>query len=482
MTTPTHIMSDPGHSSKSPPVSSLFSPNKPPSTPTTGSSAHRFLHSLESPHPNGPSGYRSRPTASASNNMSALQLASPRFKRPDPADFPPSPDPKRRRPNGPYPIRAPNGQLTPYPYPQRRPESLPRPDFMPPRHNGTFAMGPPPRPHPHHPDSSLTLPPLQTSSAALDSAASVQAKSVEAMVMTIPILNKIRVLAKISPPLPPPGPTSPTHQTRGFVIAIDGSDPATVSKITNSLSASLSAHHPMRIFHGPEPAWGRGSIPRNESSRNDDFASYLSTISEYHSLSAQIRSYITTAPSQLPSGSPPPTSPVSPKTVPPTKPVTRSTASQRRQQDPTPPPPPTPTGVPIALLPSFQLSHTDAAASRIPIADEYAPLDHWQWMATLWRGIVGPDITIAVVPTLPIPPPMSAGSSNSDGKAIGGVKSSSSSSSGVSGGAAEVRLDDARAIVVREDGKGEVVEGVLRRVGFEVGEWVRNREEGRRNS
>lgn len=97
---------------------------------------------------------------------------------------------------------------------------------------------------------------------------------------------------------------------------------------------------------------------------------------------------------------------------------------------------------------------------------------------------MGPDITIAVVPTLPIPPPISAGSSNSDGKTIGGIKSSGSSSgvSGVSGGAAEVRLDDARAIVVREDGKGEVVEGVLRRVGFEVGEWVRNREEGRRNS
>lgn len=102
-------------------------------------------------------------------------------------------------------------------------------------------------------------------------------------------------------------------------------------------------------------------------------------------------------------------------------------------------------------------------------------------MATLWRGIVGPDITIAVVPTLPIPPPISAGSSNSDGKSIGGIKSSSGGG-GVSGGAAEVRLDEARAIVVREDGKGEVVEGVLRRVGFEVGEWVRNKDEGRRNS
>ena len=30
----------------------------------------------------------------------------------------------------------------------------------------------------------------------------------------------------------------------------------------------------------------------------------------------------------------------------------------------------------------------------IPINDEYAPIDHWQWMATLWRGIIGPDVTV----------------------------------------------------------------------------------------
>ncbi|MCJ1464221.1 hypothetical protein MMC07_002834 [Pseudocyphellaria aurata] len=473
ITTSTHIMPDTGHLSKSPPVGSLVSPNQPPSTPSTGSSAHRFLHNLDSPQLNGSFGYRSRPTTSSSvaANMNGLQIISPRFKRPDLTDFPQSPDPKRRRPNGPYPIRAHNGQVSPFPYPQRRRESLPRPDFMPSHHNGSFEMRPPPRPH--HPDSSLTLPPLQTSSAALDSAASAQAKSLEAMVLSIPILNKIRVLAKISPPLSPPGPTSPIQQTRGFVIGIDGSDPATVSQITNVLSTSLMAHHPVRIFHGPEPPRARGSVPKNESSAGDDFPSYLSIISQYHSLSDEIRSYITSVPTQVPSGSPPPTSPVSPKTMPMTKPVTRSTASQQKQQEsvsraasPSPP-----TGVPIALLPSFQLSHTDAAASRIPITDEYAPVDHWQWMATLWRGVVGPDVTIAVAPNLP----MSATSTTSEGK-------SSNGNFGFKSGGAEVRLDDARAIVVRADGRGNVLEGVLRRVGFEVSEWICSKEEGRRNS
>lgn len=39
---------------------------------------------------------------------------------------------------------------------------------------------------------------------------------------------------------------------------------------------------------------------------------------------------------------------------------------------------------------------SDAAAVAIPINDAYAPVDHWQWMATLWRGIVGADLVIYV--------------------------------------------------------------------------------------
>lgn len=94
---------------------------------------------------------------------------------------------------------------------------------------------------------------------------------------------------------------------------------------------------------------------------------------------------------------------------------------------------------------------------------------------------MGPDVTIGVVPTLPIAPPISASSTTSDGKSIPGNVGSKPTSS-ASGGGAEVRLDDARAIVVRGDGKGQLLEGVLRRVGFEVSEWVRGKEEGRRNS
>lgn len=98
-------------------------------------------------------------------------------------------------------------------------------------------------------------------------------------------------------------------------------------------------------------------------------------------------------------------------------------------------------------------------------------------MATLWRGIVGPDVTVAVAPLVSMVPPMSA-TSSSDAKSSNPNALGLKLSVGV-----EVKLDEARTIVVRsENGKNGVTEGVLRRVGFEVSEWVRGREEGRRGS
>lgn len=59
----------------------------------------------------------------------------------------------------------------------------------------------------------------------------------------------------------------------------------------------------------------------------------------------------------------------------------------------------------------------------------------------------------------------------------------SSGVSNVSSSGVEARLEDARAILVRgESGKSGLAEGKLRRVGFEVGEWVRGGDDGRRGS
>ena len=74
----------------------------------------------------------------------------------------------------------------------------------------------------------------------------------------------------------------------------------------------------------------------------------------------------------------------------------------------------------------------------------------------MWRGIVGPDVTIAVRGN-------DDGSLDSRGRVVKG------------GAEVEVRLEDSRAVIVRVDKGGKVAEVGLRRLGFEVGEWMRGR-------
>lgn len=284
-----------------------------------------------------------------------------------------------------------------------RQSPLPRPGMM----ARPGSMGPPPQYSPMNPqlaqqysarsttfDESLRLPPLQTrlsssvqsTSQRLDvrmDAREIQARSIEAMVMTIPFVQKIKVLNKISPPLAPPGPSSPAQEIRGVVIAIEGPDKETLAEvgtfINDHLSKDLSCN--LRIWEtsnsqaGPtqtgdvemvnsSTATARSEIDNEEK---DPFVDYLAIVSDWHKKSLEMTKYITTSPECSPAN----TNAVVP-------------AQQSKI-------------LPIALVTAgFSLTISDAFALRIPINDSYAPVDHWQWMATLWRGIVGPDLTIYV--------------------------------------------------------------------------------------
>jgi hypothetical protein len=107
------------------------------------------------------------------------------------------------------------------------------------------------------------------------------------------------------------------------------------------------------------------------------------------------------------------TAPASALPTTPTTPTSTSNALPRPSVHNLPPSPGLSTGtpIPIALVPHYQLTTVDSAAITLPINDSYSPLAHWQWLATLWRGCVGPDVTIV------IQGPGKGGSS--DGAAIG---------------------------------------------------------------
>ncbi|TLS26647.1 hypothetical protein PpBr36_04429 [Pyricularia pennisetigena] len=338
------------------------------------------------------------------------------------------------------------------------------------------------RHHAHQP--STTAPPPALATTAAISQREIEARSVEAMVMSIPYANKLQVLERISPPLAPPGPSSPVVETRGPIVAIEGSHPGLMEAVGMILQRVLEESRECAVktwSDGKPPATTAGdhvmeeqpqdaastpdgdrtpragekrtaanaviedntsdtleatnsvaesdaemsdapSVSRRKSSSDESaaqqpgglsaFLPYLGKIQEWHRRSDEIVKFVTT------------------------KPVGASGRDNR---------------TPVALITGgFSLHISDWFASRVSITDAYAPVDHWQWMATLWRGIVGPDLVVYV-----------RKSKAEDIRAFGAVE-----------------VKSPRLIVVRVDPPvGEVQprlsESMKRRVGFEIMEWVR---------
>ncbi|PGH27255.1 hypothetical protein AJ80_00965 [Polytolypa hystricis UAMH7299] len=372
---------------------------------------------------------------------------------------PSSPNVKRRElnANGMYiPIRRDLSPESTYPLsPQRT--ALPRPDALQPRMPysvGMAAASANGRPYrqaqtpgtPSH-DPSLTLPPLQTMSLPQQNQSNV-----EAMVMTIPFINKIKVLARISPPAML-SPTRSEAAGRGAVIAIEGPDLESVGCMIQYLKIALGRDEKCvtRVFEGPEACLPQrdGKDPTHEN-KADATVQYLGTISAWHKISGDIMTFI---------NGPSPTSALSrpnAHTIPGDPNSANSTKSivEGGSVAVAAPPAAADDGLlRIALVPRYQLTTADTYACATPINDAYAPIDHWQWMASLWRGCVGPDITIYI-----------RDCEKEEAEKFG------------DGHPVEIRLGDARTLVVRRpvDSAGAAVEEkALRRVAFEVDEFLR---------
>ena len=117
---------------------------------------------------------------------------------------------------------------------------------------------------------------------------------------------------------------------------------------------------------------------------------------------------------------------------------------------------------PISIIANYSLSTSNLVACLIPLgqSDPYSPNDHWQWTATQWRGIVGPDLTIYIRDAASVEsgrPPVEI--EGVEGRPdVGLFVMSKTKTESQDGGV---------------DGSLQVEASVLRRMGFEVGEWVR---------
>jgi HMG box factor len=344
----------------------------------------------------------------------------------------------------------------------------------------------------------------------------------EAMIKSIPVLTKLKFLEQVSHPLSAPSPSSPPFETRGAILAIEGLNPDSIWNLTNSLAELLEkdSKFAVRIFGGPDPYEflrnhrnsSTVTTPANHNTEPITVETFLAVIAQWHRISKEMTDYITTKPRlikfnttgleragdhpmsdvqrtpdsavsprtmskaadlSLQSPMPPhlasgiiaPPERTSPRRTPPTPPPPAPIPVVEATTSPPPPPPhasnPNSNPIPIALIPHYQLTTVDSGAMALPILDAYSPHSHWQWLASLYRGCIGADVTVVVEDV------------HDGGRGNLGEKE-------VMQEGVEVRLQDARAIVVRlglGDTQGECLgegwEKAKRRVGFEVEEFLR---------
>lgn len=255
-------------------------------------------------------------------------------------------------------------------------------------------------------------------------------RSVEEVLGSFPYPNKIKLLGRITPPYKDCDPANSAFEHgRGAIIAIEGDEPTAVQELSVWLNQYLIKQKEYTP-HIAEPPM----VPE-EGDTPVTFEDYLDLIKEWHGKSKEMIKYITT----------PITSSLEDTSLPEKNPNHEATD---RKDSASPPDSPASisTTKPVIILPTFQLHASVTYASRIPIEDAYSATDHWQWMATLWRGTVGPDLTIYV--------------KTYDAK------------DGYAG--AKPDMDDAvRCLTVFKEKDGKFAEADLRRVGFEVSEWIK---------
>ena len=390
------------------PHSTKLNPILPPLTPSTSLLQSRCLPMINNLNLKSPGLPSPHPTAHFRDNPKLVQV---RARPGEEATGILSPDGKRRRLNYQYlPHTHRPGPDTPHPFSQHHfgREAMLHQRAIPQSSISASFMSPPPRPHAtaqlRQTDQRGHLPAIRTE---VD-----QSRSVEAMVMSIPLLSKLKVLSSIAPALRVPGPNSPTLAVRGALIAVEGDRVESAENCASRLETLLGIDGDFRLktVRGPRAP----EVDLNETCLKN----YLDTISQWHKKSLEIKAYITSLPENedIISGD------------------GTNEAQLKRLK-------------PVVIVSGYQLHASDEYASRIAITDAYAPTDHWQWMATLWRGIVGADLTVYV--------------KDCSQEELSREKP------------VEIR-DEAKCIIVRKskDSK-EVDESAFRRLSFEVGEWVR---------
>ena len=341
-----------------------------------------------------------------------------------------------------------------------------------------------PRQGSHHPSAAPlnSPPPPMTAIRTTGERASSSATAAPTSGATIPILKKLNTLASLTRSLSTT--IEGEERKRGVIIAIEGESPQAVTQLSNALQNLLSLS--TNATSGGDTNTGAtvvkvfGSVDGIAERIVEGPVGWMGVVQEYHGIMKEVVQFVTAPSSEVRVAQPESMGdkPVAPqatevgsvndgststgtgtatkaqgldgttiataKDTPPLSPKTTSHLSSPSDFS---------SSLRIALLPTSLLSLTNLASSIEAPSRGFTIPGHWGWFASLWKGMVGADLSVVLT------------------------------DSGGSGNEVEVR-EEVKAIFVRSGGNGDggengskglgtVGEGTVRRVGFEVGEWVR---------
>lgn len=338
-------------------------------------------------------------------------------------------------------------------------------------------MGPPPRPY--QPPAQLRGPVLTP--VTTNNAPSQRPPPVPPVRPQSPnFMTKLTLLNRISPAYSFPKrakssddiAVSPSPRKRGAIVSVEGDDAEAVTQAVNWLGEFLcrADEYTVRTASGP-----RVIAPDETVTLTD----YLDLIRDWHDKSKEMIDFVTRRAIPTTETSdhvPHHTNNIQNDTLNGAEPKTTATT----------PPPPTLSSdmpIPLILLRRYQLHASNTFAHHIPLGPTYTPIDHWQWMATLWRGTVGPDLTVYIRDyDDPVVDNMNGAgsptiSSNGHEPVVGPGSRTWGEVAGRNKGV-EV-MQDRNLVVVWKRKGGVLEEAALRRVAFEVGEGARGIWEGR---
>ena len=245
------------------------------------------------------------------------------------------------------------------------------------------------------------------------------------IIMSMSFMAKVQILGRVAPPL---AASEHNNKSRATIIAIEGDDPEAARNVTDWLEEFLGREGDMvvKVVEGPQ-------LPEVKDGPEVEIPELLRTVAEWHDNGKKMVEQLARggkerkdSDSSSQSGS-----------------AGDSEVDSGHGSSKT-----------VILLRTYTVTAANVFASRMALSDAYKAADHWQWTATLWRGVVGPDMTVY-------------------------VKEADKAEEGGKGGV-EIKEEN-RVMAVRrfkgseENGGVEGMEaGALRRLGFEVGERVRS--------